>query len=343
MTHAHDTLRPDADEMIRVKHEIDSRLIASLQYLVDELEPLPVAFAAACRANLARLSPGLIDPALHGLHAEMRAAALNEDRATFDGKRQHFGDWSFPLTRSANAAFPAIRSLAEGDYDPIRRQILTAGFADDVGLTTRLVAPPPEVLASESQNLTRACNILTVLTPDWGSEFAHLVSEVVLATNADPMPGRNFAGGSVFDLFGALLVNPCYRTDIAHYLMTLIHESSHLRLFCHHLDDEVVLNDDVARYQSPLRRQPRPMEGVFHAMWVSARMAVFGHDLLAQTGRHDLMTDPELQQMRDQVEAATRAFRDGFGVVREHGVLTDLGERLLSDAGRAVGAIEALV
>jgi len=323
-----------------VRAEIETRLIASLHYLVDELEPPPADIATACREILAQLAPPVLDPALHGLHAHLRGAALRADRPAFDAARRVFSEWRFDVVapRRGNGA-PAIRSLAEGDYDPVRRRILTAGFADDVGLTTELVAPPTKVLSTESQTIGRACRLMTELAPDWSDEFSQLVNEIILATNASAMAGRNFAGGSVFDLFGALLVNPTYRTDIAHYLMTIIHESSHQRLFCYHLDDEVVLNDDVARYHSPLRRQPRPMEGIFHAMWVSARMAVFGHELLERAAENQLMRPTEISLMRDHVGNAIVAFRDGYGVVQEHGDLTDLGQQLAADSMRAVDVI----
>jgi len=335
-----DTFRPDAEAMAGVRAVIESRLIDSLRYLVDELEPTPADIAAACRDSLARLAPPVLDPALHGLHADMRAAALRADKPAFDAARRVFSQWQFDAAtpRAENGA-PAIRSLAESDYDPARRQILTAGFADDVGLTTQLVAPPADILSTQGQTIGRACRLAAELAPEWSDEFSQLVSEIILATNAAAMTGRNFAGGSVFDLFGALLVNPTYRTDIAHYLMTIIHESSHLRLFCYHLDDEVVLNDDVARYHSPLRRQPRPMEGIFHAMWVSARMAVFGHELAERAAGSELMSPDEVSMLRDQVGSAVIAFRDGYGVVQEHGDLTELGKRLAADARRAVDAI----
>jgi len=335
-----DTFRPDAEAMFGVRAAIESRLVDSLHYLVDELEPLPADIATACRGGLARLTSPVLDPALHGLHADMRGAALRADKPAYDTARRVFSEWRFDAVapRAGNGT-PAIRSLAEGDYDSVRRRILTAGFADDVGLTTQLVAPPAEILSTEVPTIGRACRLAAELAPDWFDEFSQLVSEIILATNAAAMAERNFAGGSVFDLFGALLVNPTYRTDIAHYLMTIIHESSHLRLFCYHLDDEVVLNDDVARYHSPLRRQLRPMEGIFHAMWVSARMAVFGHELLARAARGELMSPDEVSLLRDQVGSAIIAFRDGHFVVQEHADLTDLGQRLAADATRAVEAI----
>lgn len=339
MTANRDTLHPDAQTVADVRATIESRLVSSLRYLVEELEPLPSDIAAACRERLLRLTPDRIDPALHGLHAQMRNAALNGDRIAYDTTRHLFAQWTLDRSPRTDNGTPAILSLTENDYDPIRSRILAAGFADDVGLTTQLVPPPGDVLTQETPSLRRALRLIADFAPDWSAEVSQLVSEIILATNSSMVPDRNFAGGSVFDLFGALLVNPAHRSDIAHYLMTIIHESSHLRLFCYHLDDEVVLNDDVARYHSPLRRQPRPMEGVFHAMWVSARMAVFGRDLLERVSGRDVLSVHETSQMRDQVRAATVAFHDGRGVVEEHGKLTELGRQLLDDATRAVGTV----
>ena len=76
--------------------------------------------------------------------------------------------------------------------------------------------------------------------PEWAKEFELLVSQILLAENSDPTK-NGFGGASVFSAFGSLLINPKSNKDTATVFMTLIHESSHSRLFLHHLNDPIIL------------------------------------------------------------------------------------------------------
>ncbi len=55
-------------------------------------------------------------------------------------------------------------------------------------------------------------------------------------------------------------------------MAALLHETAHQLLFGLSLDQPVVENDVEERYASPLRPDPRPMDGIFHATFVCARM-----------------------------------------------------------------------
>lgn len=56
------------------------------------------------------------------------------------------------------------------------------------------------------------------------------------------------------------------------FLDTLVHETSHLHLFAIIDRNILILNDEQDLYSSPLKKDKRPMVGVFHAVFVLARM-----------------------------------------------------------------------
>jgi HEXXH motif-containing protein len=98
----------------------------------------------------------------------------------------------------------------------------------------------------------------------------------------------------------------------------LIHEASHIRLNMLMAPREVVLNDPAERYQSPLRRDARPMFGVFHQVFVLSRIL----DFYRRVARVD-------SSQAGHVRAVARQLADGLGIVQAHGRLSDAGLELL--------------
>ncbi|MFH5776515.1 aKG-HExxH-type peptide beta-hydroxylase [Paracoccus sp. NGMCC 1.201697] len=322
---------PDPAGMLRLQADLHDRLHLSLTHLLTEVIPPEPDEVAAITEGLGRLRAQFPEPALFALHMALRDSLLAENAEAFALARRRFAAWDF---RDHPSPGPVVSPLAADRLGSARAELIARALADDVGLTTSLTAPPPEATEAMAATIARADALLALASPDWRAELRLLVSEVFLAVNGGADGRQGFAGGSSFDLFGAILMNPLHRNDLAHVLMTLIHESSHLRLFCWHLDDEVVLNGPEETFRSPLRKQPRPMEGVFHATWVSARMAVCGRAVLSTAG--NALSEDEALRLGKDVDQALATFRDGLGIVREHGRLTAQGARLVADASDAV-------
>lgn len=326
------TFQPNAGAVHALKAAVLQRFTLSLTHLMLEAAPPPEGQADRYRDAVARaLSAGFPTPALLGHHAQMRDAAIAGDEVGYQAQRDIMARLTF---ENKPAAF-RITALTPEAWEAPGIDVIRARFADDVGLTTQLFAPSEADTALATSRLLRAKAIIAATASDWSAELDALLSEIILAVN-DGQGG--FAGGSVFDLFGAILFNPGTRSDIAHHLMTLIHESSHLLLFARHLDDDVLLNDPDQLYSSPLRRQPRPMEGIFHAMWVSARMTAFGTVVLASPDLTTLMTAAEIDTLREATNDARQAYERAAEIVAEHAMFTPLGAQINADAAAALSS-----
>ncbi|WP_078484765.1 aKG-HExxH-type peptide beta-hydroxylase [Solemya pervernicosa gill symbiont] len=108
--------------------------------------------------------------------------------------------------------------------------------------------------------------------PVLADEFESLVKEVVLVVGDVESNGYDFAGGSSYMLWGALFINAeRHKSDVA-LIEAIAHESAHSFLFGMTYDEPLVLNADDELLQSPLRDDPRPMDGIYHATFVLARM-----------------------------------------------------------------------
>jgi hypothetical protein len=107
--------------------------------------------------------------------------------------------------------------------------------------------------------------------PELAKEFEAIIRSVILVKGDEKM-SYQFAGGSSYMLWGALFINAdFYASDIL-MIEAIAHESAHSLLFGFSIDEGLVLNPDEELYSSPLREDPRPMDGIYHATFVSARM-----------------------------------------------------------------------
>ena len=77
-----------------------------------------------------------------------------------------------------------------------------------------------------------------------------------------------------------------------------------------------------------LRADPRPMDGIYHATFVSARM----HWAMTHLIRTGLLSSEEVEQARAAARLDAENFHSGYGVVAEHGRLTNIGKALMAGA-----------
>jgi len=311
-------IRPDADLARRMNVELYERLAAALQHLVVDVLGRP---------SVTVLAPS---PATFGLQGLLRDRALAFD---LDGVAALL-DRFHPVLGPGATPEGLVRPLAEPWFTPAEGEILRLGFTDDIGLTARLEAPPSDVAEETAATVSAVLAYMAQDAPGWHEEFRALVSQVVLASAAG---GRQtFAGASAFDLWGAILINPSYRRDPVHLAMTLVHESSHLKLFHAYLDDEIVLNDPAERYGSPLRRELRPMNGLYHAAFVLARMAAFATAMMESRTATPVFGPQGAEQFQAEAQAAVARFDSAHEIIVRHGRLTPKGAALIAEAAFAV-------
>jgi hypothetical protein len=170
-----------------------------------------------------------------------------------------------------------------------------------------------------------ALSLMHASSPEVSGEICSLLTEVIFASGGvgDELL---FHGISSFYLWGTIFLNGDGHRTVLEVAQTLAHESSHMHLFAVAVDGPLVQNPDEDRYQSPLRMDPRPMDGIFHATYVSARMHYVLSSLLSSGAlSHELVEEADHSLARH-----VRAFREGYLVISTHANLTKLGQDLLS-------------
>jgi HEXXH motif-containing protein len=142
-----------------------------------------------------------------------------------------------------------------------------------------------------------------------------------LVTGREGFDGPVIGGASTFSLWGALFLNVDQLHDRLTAAVALAHEVAHSYLLGLTRGRPLVENDDGERYPSPLRRDPRPMDGIAHATYVLARM-IYALRSLVGSGRLDAR---ELVEARNQLQQKRAAYDRGLATVRAHARFTPAG------------------
>jgi len=151
---------------------------------------------------------------------------------------------------------------------------------------------------------------------------------IVLVMGSAPLsPALSFGGVTSLTLWGAVTLNTELHRTPLEIADGLVHEGAHTLLFGYAADERLVCNPDSERFASPLRSDPRPMDGVFHATFVCARLHRFYRRLLESRPKGLGGFDSHAIE-RKMAEMASR-FDDGARLVADKANLTPLGEKIL--------------
>ena len=195
-----------------------------------------------------------------------------------------------------------------------------------------LMALNTSELAHASENLHRAITVIEALLPDFMQEMLAITSEIIFAKPSGRQK-MTFGGASSFSLWGALALNFEAHPDWWQYIPRLIHEYSHNLLFGIARNEPLVFNDPEERYESPLRQDLRPMDGIYHALFVSAREALAMRAILSHPDEKKIRFGfEELDAYcKLTLEDSAQTFNDCLLVIKKHGRLTKLGSAVLID------------
>ncbi|MGH6893152.1 MAG: aKG-HExxH-type peptide beta-hydroxylase [Dongiaceae bacterium] len=174
-----------------------------------------------------------------------------------------------------------------------------------------------------------ALSATTRAVPELAEEIRAIVSEVIVIAGAPGAPYQ-FDGGSSYRLWGALFLNVKRGATRVGLIEALAHEAAHSLLFGLSVEETLARNPDDELFTSPLRADPRPMDGIYHAAFVSARMHWAMSGLIAS----DLLTDEERAWAAKARDEDRVNFEMGYDTIATRARLTDTG-RMVLDATRA--------
>jgi hypothetical protein len=234
----------------------------------------------------------------------------------------------------AHPGGPVVIELADPGQDAVARRFVR--FIDtDPTIEFEVFAPSSEAAGKCRALINGAFDLMNAGDPEQADEIRALLREIVLAAGTKDPKALTFDGASSFMLWGAIIINANRRDGDLAMAQMLAHECSHNLLFGLCADGPLVENSDEEVYSSPLRIDPRPMDGIYHATFVTARM----HRVVQRLLDSGVLSVPMQEKARKELAENRRLFDQGIKVVRAHGKLTPLGEAIIQGAENYMASV----
>lgn len=316
---------PNVAQAVSLNREMQSMLIDSLDYLSQFIVPRPELTEWSDRLRCG----GQLRPAGFAAYYDLVTALQADDSV---GARKAF---QTVLQSAQPKTQPAILRLGPAyDEKTVERfqRYMGNGLTGASGISpvSQAIAAPYE------ETLRSALDWIAVSDPDFSAEFKELISEIILVT-PDGTSQNEFEGGSSFRLWGALFLNAECEFTTAELVTSLAHEEGHTVLFGLSRNEMLVENPDSELFWSPIRQSERPLEGIFHATFVSARMI----RILLKLRASNTIPEADKRQAAAQLEETSRIYKEGAQIIRQNARMTMTGQAVMDAMERAMSHLLA--
>jgi hypothetical protein len=223
-----------------------------------------------------------------------------------------------------------ITELGDPQQDPTAQRyarLLLDSDTDDP-VKFEVFPPSPEVAANCRRLIKDAFDLMDAGDPKLAAEIRTLLREIILAAGTLESKAMTFDGASAFMLWGAIIINANQRKGELTMVQMLAHESSHNLLFGFSADESLVENSPEELFPSPLRMDPRPMDGIYHATFVTARM----HRAIKGLLDSGILSATQKEAAEKELADNARLFAMGIETVDRFGKLTPLGKTVMDEA-----------
>jgi HEXXH motif-containing protein len=312
---------PNADRSRHLDGRMRERLAESLRYILDQAQGYLTYSRPDFEAFLGRLAQGPVSSQVFGAYCDL---VLDIEADQLDIAEKRVAEiLAAPVQSGGPLIIDLLDPASDAASDRYGRLVDT-----DPSMPFRLMPPPAPAAASCRERIAAALTLIDAGHPELADELRAILREIVLAVGPDEPGAVVFDGASSFMLWGAIVLNVRTHKTVLEMVQALAHESGHNLLFGFCADGPLVENSDADRYPSPLRLDPRPMDGIVHATYVTARMHQAVHRLL-ESG---VLTAEQEVEARTGLADHQRAFAGAIATVDRYARFTPLGEAIMAGA-----------
>ncbi len=303
---------------------VAQRIHDSLAYLSDEIDTKYPAISdnlnTACRIISEEMR---INPSTCATYFEI-VAALEDDRFA---DAEALSNDLIDLTKSEQPAL-AMFTMTASSLGDVRHELVSRHFADGYFGKSFLCEPTADDVKVRAEQVRQALLRMQSTVPELYAEVAETISEIIFARGNVGADSYTFDGASSLEYWGAIVLNTAVKkTDLQVFEM-IAHESGHNTLFALSPDEFFVYNTDDERHASPLRDDPRPLDGIYHATFVTARMH-YAISRLAASGQ--IVTVEEQREAVRLLELYRNNFDAGYDVLSRHARYTPSGKNIMDE------------
>ncbi len=230
----------------------------------------------------------------------------------------------------AREGLPRITNLAEAAYTPTEIERFRRWWDIEPENAMGLTGVTDAEFDIARRGIVTAFDRLRDAAPELHGEILATISDIVI-TRPDGSHKMDFGAVSSFSLWGGFAINVAEHAGWPHYYRTLVHEAGHNLLFGIARDGPLVEDAPEERFFSPLREQLRPMDGIYHAAFVSARESLAFDRLLCRHEARACLAEDEVAALSVLLEASVIAFWECAEEVRQNAHLTPLGQAILEE------------
>lgn len=230
----------------------------------------------------------------------------------------------------SDAAIPRIRSYTEKDYSPIQLDRLARWSSTEEANWLGLAAASHAEQARVTAEILRALRYLEQADADLFGEICAIVDSIVIVT-PDRKRKFEFTAGTSFATWGAIVANGDLLQDWIECYNMLAHEEGHLALFAIARDEPLVLNATDPVYASPVRDDPRPIDGIYHTAFVAAREARAHDRLLEWHEQTGALSDSDAKLVSESLEVSVISFWQSFEVLEKFAEYSSLGSAIMDE------------
>ena len=295
-----------------------SRLAASLGYVFKQIGDDLGVPAADARSLVEAVEARRQSPQLFGAYYDL---VLAVERDEIGAARTIAAEIRDRLNAPSPERWVAsLESRPIGDQERYQRLLLPEDIAAS--------EPASADFAAAEERIGRAMDLLDRGFPEMAAEIRALLFEVVIAAGPTERGAITFDGSSSYMLWGAVMLNALGQTNVLDTAQALAHESGHNLLFGLCANGPLIDNDDEESFAHPLRQDPRPMDGVVHAAYVTARM----HQTVERLLESGALDEAQRDAAEKDIELHRRNFAAADEVIRGAALLTPVGAEAMAAA-----------
>jgi len=301
---------------IKARYVISQKVKKSILYLVNEA-------GSKLKVDKNKMNPifyklakiDRIVPEIHYFHHALQMAMRDQNKEKVEVYLNHLIHSIDHYTLSEELI--PILTIGHSDWEQFSRHEAIRLAKEECHQAAEIEPITIKALFIVRNKIHEAIEIIAKHYPDMFDEISEQVSMIKV------FQGKVTMGFTDVRMLGAMFIRiprPALN-PILYFFEHIIHEASHIHLNSLMTIDPLILNAHDERYVSPLRNDLRPMIGVFHATFVSARIARSLIKLYQDTGNQEL-----LHPLAEILDETIR----GVIEIEKHAKLTAGGSQLVN-------------